>query len=95
MTTHLIVSFVAKQERVADFLALLRDVKTHLPEVAGCEAVSVFQDRDQPHRFTLIEAWRSPAHHRAHLENMQRSGSWERLVSQLAAEPIHSYFQSL
>lgn len=95
MTTYLIVSFVAKYERLADFHALLERVKVELPNVPGCQGLDVYQAAEHPTHFTLVEAWTSPAQHQAHVENMQRSGGWEILTGHLAADPVYSYFRRL
>jgi quinol monooxygenase YgiN len=95
MTTHLIISFVVKADRIADFVARTNEVKVFLSSVPGCEGVRTFQDVEQPARFTFIEAWTSLAHHKTHVENMQRSGEWDKLVDYLAADPVSSYYREL
>lgn len=95
MATQLIVSFVAKPERVSDFLALLQNVKTSLPKVPGCEAVTMYQDEERPTRFVLVETWASREQHQAHVRDMQRLGHWDALVSHLSTDPVYSYHRKL
>jgi quinol monooxygenase YgiN len=95
MTVQLIISFVVKPARVAEFVARTKDVKVFLAGVPGCEAVRIFQDAEQPARFTFLEAWTSLAHHSAHFEHMKSSGEWDKLVDFLAADPVSSYYREL
>jgi quinol monooxygenase YgiN len=95
MTTQLIISFVVKPERVADFVARTNDVKALLAATPGCEGVQIFQNAEQATHFTFIEAWTSLAHHQAHVENVHRTGEWDRLVAFLSADPVSSYNRAL
>jgi quinol monooxygenase YgiN len=95
MTTQLIISFDVKPERLADFVARTKDVKVFLATVEGCEGVRIFQDAERPTRFTFLEGWTSLAHHAAHVDNMQRSGEWDKLVAFLSTDPVSNYYREL
>lgn len=95
MTIHLIISFVVKLERVAEFVARTNEVKVLPASVPGCKGVRIHQDAEQPNRLTFIEAWSSLAHHQAHVENVQRSGEWDRMIGFLTAAPMSSYYREL
>ena len=95
MSINVIVTFQAKPEKFADFAKLLNQAKHTLPDVDGCNGASLFNSRENPCIFTLVEEWESDAQHQAHLANVVSSGAWAHIASHLAADPVSQYYMKL
>lgn len=95
MSTNVIITFKSKPEKLAAFTKILSEVKTDLPKVDGCIAISIFHDTRDPCVFTLVETWQSEAVHKKHIEGVVSSGGWSHIAAHLACDPSSSYFQPL
>jgi quinol monooxygenase YgiN len=95
MSVHVIITFVARAEKLRAFREILDDVKVQLPKVAGCEAVRVFRDSGNERVFTLLETWQSEAQHRAHLATVVNTGGWDHIAAHLESPPVSSYYLEL
>ncbi|MEY4580931.1 MAG: hypothetical protein RL701_5634 [Pseudomonadota bacterium] len=93
MSTFTIVALTARPENLPEFLQLLAKSKIALPTEPGCTSVRMYQDATDKHRFTVVEAWESEAHHRACIDHMMHSGAWARLRELLVADPSFSYYR--
>ena len=89
----LIITFETKPNAVAAFAALMAQLKQDLPKIAGCRGVRVFQGNENHSIFTLLEDWDSEAIHKAHLDQVISSGTWEKSIAiHLAKPPVSHYY---
>jgi quinol monooxygenase YgiN len=95
MTIQLIITFNVREEKLPAFEQLMQQVKSRLPQTAGCEAVSVYRSKTDRRVFTLVETWETESAHRAHLTNLARSGDWDFVRAHLAADPVSDYYDAL
>lgn len=89
---NIIINFDVKPENIAIFRGILDNVKINLPNVTGCETVSIYADQNNPDKFTLIETWESKEAHQNHITSIVESGDWSKILSNLKTEPSSSYF---
>ncbi len=92
MSVNVIITFVAKKEKIDEFNDMMNSVKTDLPKVDGCRAVVVFRSSTDANKFTLVETWESKELHQAHLDKLTTDGTWDMIASQLSNEPESDYF---
>ena len=88
---NVIISFLAREDKVEEFESLMGSVKSTLPEVHGCSEVKIFRDLEQPCAFTLVETWSSQALHAEHLDQLVASGAWEHISQLLQTPPTSRY----
>lgn len=89
----LIITFETKPDAVEPFAALMAQVKQDLPKVAGCRGVRVFQGKESPSIFTLLEDWDSETAHKVHIDQVISSGAWEKSIAiHLAKQPVSHYY---
>ncbi len=88
-----IISFLAKIDKLKEFEGVMDSVKATLPEVEGCNDVQIYRDIEQPGAFTLVESWVSRDRHAEHIDSLVTNGSWEQISRLLQDEPISSYFE--
>lgn len=93
MSVQLIITFNVAGGKLPAFVQIMQQVKSSLPQVAGCEAVRIFNDFADDHVFILVETWESAEAHRAHIENAVASGGWAHLRAHLACDPASSYYR--
>jgi quinol monooxygenase YgiN len=75
MSVTVIYSIQAKQGKADDLLAMLQQGRDFSAGAEGYEAFDVYQGKDNPHRFVMIERWASVEAHQAHFEqNVKGSG---------------------
>ncbi len=92
MSVSVIITFVAKKEKIDEFNTIMNSVKTDLPKVNGCRAVAVFRSSTDESKFTLVETWESKELHQDHLDKLTTDGTWDMIASQLSNEPESDYF---
>lgn len=95
MHTNVIITFKSKPEKLAAFAKILAEVKNDLPKVAGCKAVRIFNDVNDPNVFTLVETWASEIEHKKHIEGVISSGGWNHIAAHLACDPTSSYYKEV
>lgn len=95
MDTIFIVEFDTKQECLADFEAVMRQVKHELPNAEGCKGVEIMQKQSDTTRLVVVEKWTDEAAHQHHVSNMKRTGVWGDLLKLLSSEPKGAYYQQL
>ena len=84
------VHFRAGEGNAGALLALLQRGRDFSLQADGCEAFEVYQGRDDPHRFALVERWTSIEAHHANVEqNVKGSGHLDKILP-LLSEPIQS-----
>jgi len=90
---NVIITFDVKESKLDSFRDIMSDVKSNLPQVAGCNWVTVYNDVENPAVFTLVESWDSQQAHQSHIESVVQSGDWEFIAGHLKTDPVSSYFQ--
>lgn len=89
---NVIINFDVKPGNIEVFRGIMDNVKTNLPNVTGCETVSIYADQNNPEKFTLIETWETKEAHQNHITSIVESGGWSEILSNLKTEPSSSYF---
>ena len=92
MTVNVIVTFVAKEERIEEFAAIMNQVKNDLPKVEGCSAVAIFRSSTEENKFTVVETWESKELHQTHINKVINDGAWDMITSLLYKEPESDYY---
>lgn len=92
MSVQLIITFNVADGKLPAFVQIMQQVKSSLPQVAGCKAVRILHSTADEHVFVLVETWESAEAHRAHIENVVRSGGWDHLRAHLARDPVSGYY---
>jgi quinol monooxygenase YgiN len=92
MRVQLIITFTVAAGKLPAFVQIMQQVKSSLPQVAGCEAVRIFNSNADERVFVLVETWESAEAHRVHIANVVASGGWEQLRAQLACDPVSAYY---
>lgn len=91
MSIYRIGETQAKPELIEELREFLISIMPMIKSSKGCESVQLFQNQDDPTRFTMIEVWDSVESHRASLKNIPSE-----LISEiqflLATAPSGSYF---
>lgn len=94
-STTFIIHFHVAELGLSEFGEAMQQLLSELPKVSGCSAVAIFQNNDDPARFTAVETWDSQADHQQHVAGLVADGSWDRLSGLLQSEPSGAYFNSL
>jgi len=90
---NVIITFEVKEEKLSSFMEIMNDVKKNLPEVEGCNNVTVYNDTENSHIFTLVESWNSKDSHKKHIDAVVASGAWDSISQHLQGDPVSSYFK--
>jgi quinol monooxygenase YgiN len=88
MSVAIIYRFRAREGRAAELLALLQGGRDFSLTVDGCEGFDVYQGKDDPHQFVMMETWRSEQVHEAHFEKNARGSGWLERVEALMTQPF-------
>lgn len=95
MNTIFIVEFDTKPECLADFEAVMRQVKHDLPRAEGCKGVEIMQNQTDITRLVVIEKWTDQAAHQHHVNSLKKAGVWDDILTLLSSEPKGEYYQQL
>ncbi len=90
-SSHLIIRFSVKSDRLDDFLPIMEDVSSSMASEDGFIAARVYRNVDDPLSFTLIEEWASRAAHQHHFDVINQSGDWGNILGMLTRDPDMSY----
>lgn len=86
MTVAVIYSFEARRGKAEELRDLLRQGRDVAATVEGFEGFDVYQGKDDPHRFVMVETWASTGAHQSHFEkNVKASGVLARVETLMAA----------
>ncbi|HET9327452.1 MAG TPA: antibiotic biosynthesis monooxygenase family protein [Candidatus Eisenbacteria bacterium] len=94
MSVAIIYRFRAREDKSAELLTLLQQGRDFSLTVDGCEEFDVYQGKDDPHQFVMMESWRSEQAHRAHFEKNARGSGWLERVEGLMTEPFEPPHES-
>lgn len=96
MSVAAIYSFEAAEGRADELLAILMQGRDFAATVEGSEGFEVFQGKDDPHRFVMVEHWSSVEAHERHFEtNVKGSGvldTAQALMAKPFPPPRESYY---
>lgn len=81
---------IAKPDQATSLQNALLAIVPAVSSQDGCIGVEVFQDKDAPVRFLLLEKWRSVDHHQRALAAMP-DGALDGVMAALAGPPEASY----
>jgi heme oxygenase (mycobilin-producing) len=70
MSTARIGEFTGKPGQIDELRDFLLSIIPMIKTSKGCEAVQLYQNREEPTRFTMIEVWDSVESHRASVKNI-------------------------
>ncbi len=95
MSIKFIITFQAKEDAIRDLSEVMRQVKTDLPNIEGCEGVQVLRNAVNPSVFTLVEAWESKNRHLENSQKLADSGAWDQIVDLLVSAPAGNYYDEI
>ena len=90
-STHLIIRFNVKADRLDDFLPIMKGVNGGMASEEGFIAARVYRNVDDSLSFTLVEEWASRADHQKHFDAISDSGDWDHILGMLTGAPDMSY----
>lgn len=82
----------AKPELVGELRDFLLSIMPIIKSSSGCESVTLYQSKDDPTKFTMIEVWDSVESHRASVKNIPPEKLSD-IRPLLASAPSGSYFE--
>ena len=92
---HVVVTLESKQDKQQEVLAILQRGREIALAQEGCEGFEVYQGKDEPYRFLLLEHWSSVEMHQPHFRrNVIEAGILERLAPLLARDVQYGYYES-
>lgn len=95
MSVTFIINFEVKDEKLSDFLIIMRDVKAELPETEGCIGITIHNSIKVPSNYTIVERWESKEYHEKHVKILLDTGAWEHISSHLASDPVSDYYKTI
>ena len=84
----------AKEETIEALRDFLLSIIPTIKSSEGCESVTLYQSKDDPTKFTMIEVWNSIASHQASVKNIPPEMLGE-IRPLLASPPSGGYFEEL
>lgn len=84
----------AKEDTIEALRDFLLSIMPIIKSSEGCESVTLYQARDDPTKFTIIEVWDSVESHRASVKNIPPEKLAE-IRPLLASAPGGGYFEIL
>jgi quinol monooxygenase YgiN len=91
MSVSRIGEFQAKETLTQAMRDFLISIVPMIKSSEGCESVQLYQSKDDPSKFTMIEVWDSVEAHQASVRNIPPEKLGE-IRPLLAASPSGSYF---
>jgi heme-degrading monooxygenase HmoA len=90
-----IINFKVKDEKLSDFLKIMRDVKFELPKTEGCMGVTIHNSIKNPSNYTIVERWESEEYHEKHVKILLDTGAWDHISSHLVCDPVSDYYEAI
>ena len=94
MSIYRIGSFQARPELLQEMQDFLYSIMPLIKSSDGCEAVQLFQNQEDPTKFTMIEVWDSVESHRESVKNIPPEKLAE-IGPLLATAPSGHYYNLL
>jgi quinol monooxygenase YgiN len=83
----------AAHGKASGLLARLQRARDVALTAEGCESYDVYQGKDDPDQFVMVEGWTSVEAQQAHFEkNVKASGALESVMTLLSGPPEQAYF---
>ena len=82
----------AKPELTTELCDFLISILPMIKSSQGCESVTLYQSRDDPAKFTIVEVWDSIESHQASVQNIPPEKLTE-IRPLLATAPSGGYFE--
>lgn len=92
MSIYRIGETQAKPETTEPLRDFLMSIMPMIKASQGCESVRLYQSKDDPTKFTMIEVWDSIESHKASVKNIP-SEMLAEIRPLLASAPSGSYFE--
>ena len=92
MSIYRIGETQAKPELVEELRSFLISIMPMIKSSRGCESVQLYQNQDDPTKFTMIEVWDNKESHRASVKNIP-SEMLAEIQPLLATAPSGHYFE--
>jgi quinol monooxygenase YgiN len=96
MSVTAVYSIEAAKGKADELLAILRQGRDFTATIEGSEGFDVFQGKDDPHKFVMLEHWSSVEAHQAHFDkNVKGAGvldTAEALMARPFPPPQESYY---
>lgn len=92
MTITRIGEVKAKPELTRELREFLISILAMIESAEGCESVTLYQSRDDPAKFTMIEVWESVESHQASVKNIPPEKLAE-IRPLLTSSPSGGYFE--
>lgn len=88
MSVTVIYELRAADGKASQLLDLLQQARAFGLTVDSCEGYEVYQGKDDPDRFVMVETWSSVAAHDDHFDkNVRATGVLDQAVSLMASPP--------
>ena len=91
MSIARIGEFYSAPQRREELLNFLRSIIPIIQSSKGCESVQLYQNQDDPTRFTMIEIWDSIDSHQVSVKNIP-AGMLAEIQPLLGNAPRGSYY---
>jgi quinol monooxygenase YgiN len=95
MTVVVVVELPAQPERTEEMTAFIGSIISGTREFAGCQAIGMFRNEDDPNEVVLIERWETRSAHEAYLAWRTERGDFPTVIEMLAGPPSIRYFDDL
>jgi quinol monooxygenase YgiN len=92
MSIYRIGETQAKPELIEELREFLASIMPMIQSSTGCESVQLYQNQDDPTKFTMIEVWDSVESHRASAKNIPVQ-LLEKIRPLLASAPSGNYYE--
>jgi len=92
MSIARIGNFTGKPGQIDELKDFLFSILPMIKASSGCESVQLYQNQDDPARFTMIEIWDSLQSHQASVKNIPAEKLAE-IRPLLASTPQGSYYE--
>jgi quinol monooxygenase YgiN len=94
MTIYRIGETQARRETIEALRDFLLSIIPNIKASQGCESVMLYQSKDDPTKFTMIEIWDSAESHQASVKNIPPEMLGE-IRPLLASPPSGGYFEKI
>ena len=94
MSISRIGAFTGNPERIDELKEFLFSILPIITSSHGCKSVQLYQSKDDPTRFTMIEVWDSIESHRTSVKNIP-SEMLAQIQPLLGAAPQGGYYEMI
>ena len=95
MSTMVLIELKVKPESVDDMKALMKELLPDTRAYEGCQSVDFYDNTETKGSMVLYEIWDSKAHQERYLGWRTETGTLNRLLALVAAQPNFQYFDKV